>query len=363
MIEAMPRPRPPYLSHQRTRHGKLVWYVRRPLMPRIRIRAPYGTPEFMAEYQAAMGGSEPPRPVKADSGTLAWLIESYRSSAPWKKLSAATRRQRENIFARVIAKSGKAPAAAVEKSDIIAALDDRADTPAAARNFLDAMKGLFRWAASRNLVPTDPTLGVSPPIKRDGDGFLAWSEEDVERYEARWPVGTPQRVWLAVLLYTGLRRGDAVRIGWRHVWNGVATIRTEKTNTEVSLPVLPALAEILEAGPTAADTWICGSKGGSLKKESFGNQFKDACLAAGLENKSAHGVRKIGAARAALAGASVNELNAIFGWTGVQMAKKYTDSADRRRLATAAMHKIEGPKTGTSIVTPMRPGVTLRGEN
>lgn len=354
----MPRPRPPYLSSQRTRHGKLVWYVRRPGRPRLRIRAEYGSPEFVAEYQAAMAGAAPPRKAKAEGGSLEWLIEGYRASAPWAKLSAATRRQRENIFKRVCAKAGKEPAASISKEDILAVLDERADTPAAARNFLDAMKGLFRWALSRALVPEDPTEGVKGPRKVDGEGFLPWNEEDVERYEARWPLGTPERVWLAVLLYTGLRRGDAVRIGWKHVWNGVATIKTEKTDTEVSLPVLAALSEILAAGPTGEATWICGARGGPLKKESFGNLFKDACRAAGIENKSAHGVRKIGAARAALAGASVNELNAIFGWTGVQMAKKYTDSADRRRLAEAAMHKIEGPKTGTSIVRPWKLIVT-----
>ena len=42
--------------------------------------------------------------------------------------------------------------------------------------------------------------------------------------------------WLDVLLYTGLRRGDAVRLGRQHVRNGVATIKTEKNDTEVTLP-------------------------------------------------------------------------------------------------------------------------------
>ena len=28
MIEAMPRPRPPYLNREVTRHGRVVWFVR-----------------------------------------------------------------------------------------------------------------------------------------------------------------------------------------------------------------------------------------------------------------------------------------------------------------------------------------------
>ena len=45
----------------------------------------------------------------------------------------------------------------------------------------------------------------------------------------RWPIGTKERVWLDVLLYTGLRRGDAVILGKQHVKNGIATIKTEKS--------------------------------------------------------------------------------------------------------------------------------------
>jgi hypothetical protein len=40
-----------------------------------------------------------------------------------------------------------------------------------------------------------------------------WTEEEMAAYERCWPIGTRQRVWLDVLAYTGLRRGDAVRGG------------------------------------------------------------------------------------------------------------------------------------------------------
>ena len=57
----MPRPRPPYLVRQITRHGRAVWYVRRGNGPRVRIRAAFGSPEFAVEYQAALNGSTPAR--------------------------------------------------------------------------------------------------------------------------------------------------------------------------------------------------------------------------------------------------------------------------------------------------------------
>jgi hypothetical protein len=44
--------------------------------------------------------------------------------------------------------------------------------------------------------------------------------------------------------------------------------------------------------------------------------------------------------RAANAGATVAQLEAIFGWSGGRMASLYTRAADRRRLAAEAMHKL-----------------------
>ena len=69
-------------------------------------------------------------------------------------------------------------------------------------------------------------------------------------------------------------------------------------------------------------------------------------------NKSAHGCRKADATRAAENGATVAELNAIFGWTGTAMASLYTQAGDRKRLACQAMEKLEANETATPIHTP-----------
>ncbi len=148
-------------------------------------------------------------------------------------------------------------------------------------------------------------------------------------------------MWLDVLLYTGLRRGDAVRFGRPHVRDGIGSIKTEKSGytVTVTLPILPVLAETLAAGPCGELTFICGERGQPLTKESFGNFFRDACKAANVPG-SAHGVRKIAATRAANSGATVAQLEAIFGWTGGTMASLYTRSADRERLSREAMHML-----------------------
>lgn len=127
---------------------------------------------------------------------------------------------------------------------------------------------------------------------------------------ASW-LGTRQRVWLDVLLYTGLRRGDAVRVGRRHVGG---FIKTEKSGFTPQVPVivLPVLQRTLDVGPCGDLAFIAGVNGCPPTKESFGNLFKEACRAAGIPG-SAHGVRKLAATRMANAGAAEAQLMAVFG--------------------------------------------------
>src|SRR5262249_1542420 len=343
----MPRPRPPHLQREKTRRGETIWYFRIGHGPRIRINAEFGTPEFDAAYRAALAG-EPATTKGVRAGSLAWLIARYRETPAWTTFSLATRRQRENVFRQVIESAGQVPYSEITAATIAAGRDRRGKTPFQARHFLDTMRGLSEWAKEAQFVKSNPAKAVKYPTLKSGPGFPVWTEEDVAAYETRWPLGTRQRVWISVLLYTGLRRGDAVRIGRQHVREGVATLRTEKTDTDVHIPLLPPLLEALRAGPTGELAFICSANGKPLTKESFGNLFRNACRAAGV-NKSAHGLRKIGATRAAENGATVPQLNAIFGWTGSKMASLYTHAADRKRLAQESIGKLLVNETATSI--------------
>ena len=349
MITTMPRPRPPFLSREVSRHGRAVWYVRRN-GKRIRLRAEFGTPEFDAEYQMALAAHQPATEVRTTAGTLGWLIGCFRGAAAWQARSESTRAKWDGIYRQVLKAAGNAPLSAITPKVIRAGLERRSRTPGQAAHFLNAMRALFRWAVKTQLMKADPTASIEAPVRSRDAGIRPWTEEDVAAFEYRWPIGTRQRVWQDVLLYTGLRRGDAVRLGRQHVRDGIATIKTEKTGTIVTIPILPVLAETLAAGPCGDLSFITGARGQPMAKQSFSNEFAIACRAAGVPG-SAHGVRKIAATRAANAGATVAELKAIFGWSGGKMASHYTRSADRQRLAERAMHKLVEQKQ-KSIVAP-----------
>jgi integrase len=335
----MPPKLPPFLHREISRHGKPIWYFRRGHARRIRLPGDYGSAEFLAAYDAALGGRakghrSPP------SGSFAWGLSLYRQSQTWGALSPATRRQRDNIFALIVKTHGETTLSAWKRGDIAAGRDKRAATPAAAKHFVAALRGLFHWLVESGLVASDPTEGITV-VRPKTDGFAAWTEDDEQKFRRSWKLGTRERVAFEVLRQTGLRRGDAVRVGRPHVRDGVLRFATEKTSERVSVAVSPALAEALAAGPCGELTFIATMDGRPMSKESFGNWFGEIAKAAGV-NKSAHGLRKAAATADAIAGWSDAELDAKYGWTGRKMASLYTRGANRERLSLAAAKRTQG---------------------
>ena len=347
-MPAMPRPPLPHLHRERTRHGATVWYVRKGQGPRIRIKGDYGGQDFTAAYEAAIAGKTRPKAAGGPAaGTFAWGLALYRGAQAWGALSPATRRQRENIFKPILAALGESKLSAWKRGDIAAGRDRRGDRPAAARHFVEALRGFFAWGVEAGLVREDPTQGIKV-AKPKTEGFAVWSEDDVAAFRARWPLGTRERVAFEVLLGTGLRRGDAARVGRPHVRDGVIRLTTEKTGERVAIAIEDDLARALAAGPTGELTFIATADGRPFVKESFGNWFREACDAAGVK-KSAHGLRKAAATADAEAGWSDAELDAKYGWTGRRMASLYTRAASRERLSLAAS---ERTKKGTKAPAP-----------
>jgi integrase len=321
---------PPHLHRQVTRHGRVVWYYRRGKGKRIRIPGEYGSGEFLAAYDAAAGGRAKGAKSPAN-GTFAWAVRMYRQGQMWASLSPATRRQRDNIFARITRTHGSTPIGAWKRGDIAAGRDKRAATPSAARHFVETMRALFNWLVEAGLVADDPTAGIHVARPKT-EGFATWTPSDEAAFRARWPLGTRERVAFEVLRQTGLRRGDATKLGRPHVRDKVIRLSTEKTGERVAIAMSAELAQAIAAGPIGDLTFIATSDGRPTTKESFGNWFRETVKAAGV-TKSAHGLRKAAATADALAGWSDAELDAKYGWRGRKKASFYTMAASRERLS------------------------------
>ena len=233
-------------------------------------------------------------------------------------------------------RAGSQPVEVWTRKFIIASLDARAATPAIARNFLGTLRALFQWALSREHIEVDPTVGIKSGRIR-GDGFHAWTAEELARFEAHWPVGTRERLAYDLMLWTGLRRGDAARVGPQHVIDGRIELATAKTGQRVSIRILEPLARSIAAVPCGKESFVARLDDKPMVKEGFGNWFSEACRAARVPG-SAHGLRKALAIKLALSGAADREIGAIL---GNQMAALYARKASVPTLSDAALARLK----------------------
>ena len=88
-----------------------------------------------------------------------------------------------------------------------------------------------------------------PVIKNKTGGHPAWGEAHIEKFIARHPLGTKAYLALRLLLDTGVRRGDVVRLGRQHIRHdllikaphGWLSIVQRKTGTLLEVLVTNAL--------------------------------------------------------------------------------------------------------------------------
>lgn len=348
MIPVMARDQ--HLEKFRTRHGTVIWYFRVGKGPRTRLPDDPSSEQFQREYKAALKAHLEGELKPRNGKTLGWLIERYRESPQFEGLARETKKQFRVQLKRMRELAAEAPLDELTTEGIAEGRDNRAAKPSDANKYLRCSKKLFAFAVERGWMRENPALPLGKlALPNSKVGFKQWEEEDLERFEATWPVGTRERLAMDLLIYTGVRRSDVVRLGRQHTRkNGEIVIRTEKSVNsgspiEVTIPILPPLARSIAAAVTGDLTFLITKRGTPFVKESFGTWFKKACKAAGVDEdgKAAHGLRKVAATRAAEAGATEAELNAMFGWTeGSGEAAHYIRLANRAKLARSGHAKV-----------------------
>jgi len=213
----------------------------------------------------------------------------------------------------------------------------------------------FRRLASPTSMPRsdDPTTGLRK-LRTGSSGYRTWAEAEIEAYCDRHPVGSRARLAFDLLLFTGQRRADVVRMGRQQVRDGVLTIRQSKTGTEVEIPLHPELKASLDALPRKNMTFLLTEYGKPFAVAGFGNWFRDRVGEAGLPvGLSAHGLRKAACRRLAEAGCTAPQIMAISGHRNLREVQTYIDAADKLRLAREAVDKqVAAHEMRTKTVKP-----------
>jgi len=352
----MPKVKLPFLSLDRDRHGNIRAYVRMPGRRKVRLREPIGSAEFMAAYHRAITEQVPsPSPRAGAAGSFRNVCVRYYGSAVFGALDPGTQAWRRRHLDALARDHGDKPVAMLESKHVRRLRDELKEKPTVANKRLKALRALFRWAVEAEEAPRDPTAGVHL-LKYVSDGHRTWTADDVAKFEVRHPLGSKAHLALSLLLYTGCRREDVVRLGPQHVRDGRLRYRQAKNEhrspVDLDIPVHPDLHAAIEAAPSGHLTFLTTTFGKPFSVAGFGNRFRDWCDEAGLRDCSAHGLRKATAARLAERGATAHEIMAITGHRSLEEVERYTRAAQRGKLADSAMTKF---KSGTGSVPPSVP--------
>ena len=331
----------PHVMRDRDRHGNVRHYLRMPGRPKVRLAGEPGSPEFMAAYSAAVAGAKPAPTSGTAAGSLNALAVAYYASQAFKRLRATSQANYRRIIERLRSAHGTKPIALLNAQGIRRLLADRQDHPAAANHLLRCLRALMALAIERQEITADPTAGIKR-AQVETVGYRPWTDDEIAQYEDRWPTGTKQRLAFALLLHTGQRRSDVVRMGRQHLSGGILTVRQVKTGAIVTLPLSSELSAELAHVPPGQLTFLARPNGKPHTAGGFYNLFASWCALAGLEpGLSPHGLRKAAARRLAEAGATTHQIAAVTGHKTLSEVQIYTDAADRVRLAKQGLALVE----------------------
>jgi integrase len=362
----------PYLVRDADRHGNVRCYARRNGR-KVRIRDTPGSEAFAQAYADALRALDDPaaperQAVKgAPVGTLGWLAACHFASAQFRHLDPVSQRRRRAIIEDCLREARKpgsedkmrdCPVNMLSAVHIKMLRDRKSTTPGAANNRRKFLSAMFGWAIEAGLMRSNPARDVRRQ-KYTTSGFHTWTVDEVRQFEQRHPIGTKARLALALMLYTGVRRGDLVTLGRQMVkdgWLKMIPRKTRHLRDDISeKPVLPILANVIAKSPTGDMTYLVTEFGKPFTANGFGNWFRERCNEAELPHCTAHGLRKAGATIAAENGATDRQLMALYDWTTSQLADVYTKRADKKKLAGEAARLIGDQVVNTDSPTAIVP--------
>lgn len=333
---------PKYVHSFVDRHGSPRFYYRREGYKRIALPGLPWSPEFMAAYEAAAKGDRMFAEIGASrtkTGTVNAVIVAYYSDLSFSSLGKGTQRARRNILENFRSSYGDKRFSQLTKAALVKILGNK--KPQAARSWKKTLRGLIKFAAARHYIAEDVTQGIEFPKVRS-DGIHTWTEEEIQQFETFYPVGTRPRLAFALLLFTGQRKSDVLRMGRQHLKDGGIFVRQQKTGAQLEIPIHRDLRTIIDATPNNHLTFITTGSGKPFSSAGFGNLFRDWCNAANVPRHcSAHGLRKALCRRLAEADCTDKQIASVSGHSSPSEVARYTKAADQKLLAKSAIAKVE----------------------
>jgi integrase len=335
---------------------KIYWYAWK---NGPRIHGEYGTPEFVANYNAAVA-----QRVPAPDGKLQSLIDGYQGSQKFLGCRERTRADYIGQIKIIERDFGDFPLKALAARETRGEFKDWRDRLALksvrqADYAWTVLALILAWAKDRGRISVNP-------CERGGRLYhgtrvdSVWTIEDEAAFLQHGPAHL--RLPLLLALWTGQRQGDLLRLTWS-AYDGTyirlrqsKSVRRDRRPVNVVVPIgAPLKVALNEAAKIKrSPTILLNSEGRPWTKDGFRASWGKACAKAGIIDVTFNDLRGTAVTRLALVGCTEAEIAAITGHS-LRDVRSILDAHYLHRdpmLAESAIRKLEmgyaaAIKTGT----------------
>jgi integrase len=305
-----------------------------------RLIGEYGSPEFIASYNAAAATK-----AAVPEGWLLSLMQGFQQSQDFLNLRERTREDYVKQIIKIEQKFGDCPLKALSDPRTRGVfLDWRDELALRSKRQADyawtVLARVLSWAKDRGKIAVNPCERGGRVYHGTRVDFV-WSVKD----EAAFLEHAPAHLHLPLLLalWTGQRQGDLLRLPWSAYDGSTIRLRQSKTSARVEIPVGAPLKTALDVATKHGPIILTSTDKRPWTPDGFRASWGKACKKAGISDVTFNDLRGTAVTRLALVECSEAEIATITGHS-LRDVSSILDAHYLHRdieLARSAINKLE----------------------
>lgn len=275
------------------------------------------------------------------TGTFREFVDGPWRVACYERCKESTRKRMDSALkSQLLPRFGAEPLKAIRRASVEEWFDCYSKSaPGGANRTLDVLRQIFNHAIKCGYLATNPTRGVLRNPRPKLTRFL--SKVEVERLQTALDAhqgrrsGRQQVDIIRLLLLTGCRKGELVRLQWSEVKEDTLFLKDSKTGPRTVL--LNAQAKgILDLQPRTGSSYVFPSPVDSSQPRSTElSLWRKVRRQAGIADVRLHDLRHTFASHAILQGVPVPVVSHLLGHSGTRMTLRYAHVSDPDTEAAA----------------------------
>ncbi|MDE0173054.1 MAG: site-specific integrase [Defluviicoccus sp.] len=282
----------------------------------------------------AAGEPEPKVPAKPPAPPFRDFVEGEWREAHFGRCKPSTQRtMSHHLERRILPAFGSTPLDRIAPARVGRWFDDYSRTaPGGANRALDILHQIFNFAVDRGHIDANPARDVRRNRRPALTRFL--SREEISRLHEALDAGTrkgdrQQADIVRLLLLTGCRLGEIVKLQWSEVQRDMLVLADSKTGPR-KVPLNSRARAILERQPRGESPFVFPSPFDPARPRSTQLRLWNRVRReAGIEDVRLHDLRHTHASHAVMNGVPVPVVSRLLGHSNTRMTLRYAHLGDR----------------------------------